>query len=148
MVKGVHFVSNFCNLLHPLGLLEHLMFQLWTISANTLTVQLVSTTRQRSGWLSQPGFESRHHLLKTKIRGTSLPLVESFFLIMNYKLFPWCFFPLTVILQGQDTGIQRREWEVGSVCSRLYDSSISNVNFELDVSRIAQVRIFTFSRFS
>jgi hypothetical protein len=45
--------------------------------ANTLTVQLVSTTRQRSGWLSQPGFESRHHLLKTKIRGTSLSLVES-----------------------------------------------------------------------
>jgi len=93
MVKGVHFVSNFCNLLHPLGLLEHLLFELWTLSANTLTVQLVSTTRQRSGWLSQPGFESRHHLLKTKIRGTSLPLVESFFLIMNYKLFPWCFSP-------------------------------------------------------
>jgi len=63
------------------------------IPANTLTVQLVSTTRQRSGWLSQPGFKSRHHLLKTKIRGTSLPLVESFFLIMNYKLFPWCFSP-------------------------------------------------------
>jgi hypothetical protein len=27
-------------------------------------------------------------------------------------------------------------------CSRLYDSSISNDNFELDASRIAQVRIF------
>lgn len=27
-------------------------------------------------------------------------------------------------------------------CSRLYDSSISNANFELDASRIAQVRIF------
>ena len=46
--------------------------------ANTLTVQLISRTRQRSGLLSQPGFESRHKFLKMKIKGTSLPLVEFF----------------------------------------------------------------------
>jgi hypothetical protein len=32
MVKGLQFLSNFCNLLHPLSLLEHLMFQLCTMS--------------------------------------------------------------------------------------------------------------------
>lgn len=36
----------------------------------------------------------------------------------------------------------RDESERFDQCSRLYDSSISNVNFELDASRIAQVRIF------
>jgi hypothetical protein len=30
----------------------------------------------------------------------------------------------------------------GWTCSHLYDSSISNANFELDANRIAQVRIF------
>jgi hypothetical protein len=44
-------------------------------NANTLTVQLVSRTRQRSGLLSQPGFESRHQL-KKKSQGVSLPLVK------------------------------------------------------------------------
>lgn len=50
--------------------------------ANTLMVQLVSRTHQRSGLLSQPGFESQHKLLKTKIRGMSLLLVEFFFLLL------------------------------------------------------------------
>jgi hypothetical protein len=36
----------------------------------------------------------------------------------------------------------RDESERLDQCSRLYDSSISNDNFELDASRIAQVRIF------
>src|SRR5438132_1605513 len=36
----------------------------------------------------------------------------------------------------------RDESERLDQCTRLYDSSISNVNFELDASRIAQVRIF------
>ncbi|KAG0529796.1 hypothetical protein BDA96_05G128000 [Sorghum bicolor] len=38
--------------------------------------------RPKKRLLSQPGFESSHHLLKTKIRGTSLPLVE-FFLVSH-----------------------------------------------------------------
>jgi hypothetical protein len=35
----------------------------------------------------------------------------------------------------------RDESERLDQCSRLYDSSISNVNFELDASHIAQVRL-------
>jgi len=39
----------------------------------------VSTTRQRSGWLSLPGFESWHQLLKMKIRGDVSPPGRFFF---------------------------------------------------------------------
>lgn len=61
--------------------------------ANTLTVQLVSRTRQRSGLLNKPKSESRYHLLKRETKGClgtglfsilALPSVENLLTLQAY----------------------------------------------------------------
>ena len=91
IIRCLHFyglLKYICKLMKYWGLgffwiqcnncLQSISGSKYYLAANTLTVQLVRRTRQRSGSLSQPGFESRHTLLKMKIRRTSLPLVEFF----------------------------------------------------------------------